>query len=126
MIKALNSVGLPAVHPLEATQALDPLRLESGVESTGFTFVCMLCHPGVDFTNILLAAFSREDPKSAKRQSNHQCLFALFGSWHKKSCSLVILTPGVNFTNVLSVASIYLQFVFVFFWQNERKLFIKC
>jgi len=32
---------------------------------------------GVNFTNILRAAFTREDPKSIKIQSSYQYLFAL-------------------------------------------------
>jgi len=35
---------------------------------------------GVDFTNVLQAAFTRSDPKSVKRQSSHKCHFALLGS----------------------------------------------
>ncbi len=33
---------------------------------------------GVDFTN--MSAIMRADPKRAKRQSSHECLFALLGS----------------------------------------------
>jgi len=40
--------------------------------------------PGVDLTNILLAAFTCKDPKSAKRKSSHQCLLAILGSLHEK------------------------------------------
>jgi len=38
-----------------------------------------------NFTNILRAAFARLDPKSAKRQSSHQRLFAHFGIYALKS-----------------------------------------
>ncbi len=49
----------------------------------------------VNFTNILCAAFTRADPKSAKRHSSHQYLFVLLGSWHVKAYhkTLVKLTP---------------------------------
>jgi len=36
--------------------------------------------PGVDFINILLAAFTREEPMHAKRLSSCQCLFARMGT----------------------------------------------
>jgi len=36
--------------------------------------------PGVNFINVLLAAFSWEDPKRVKRQSSHERLYALLGS----------------------------------------------
>jgi hypothetical protein len=39
--------------------------------------------PRVDFTNMLKSSFTHADPKSAKRQSSHQCL-ALLGSVHAK------------------------------------------
>jgi len=39
----------------------------------------------VNFTNILLAAFKCKDPKSAKRQSSHQCRLALLGSLRVKA-----------------------------------------
>jgi hypothetical protein len=53
-------------------------------------------HTRVNFTNILPAAFGCADPKSAKRLSSHQCLFALLGSAHAKAArkTLVKLTPG--------------------------------
>jgi len=35
---------------------------------------------GVYFTNVLRKDFMNADPKSAKRQLSHQCLFALLGS----------------------------------------------
>jgi hypothetical protein len=36
--------------------------------------------PGVDFTNVLGAAFTKEDPINAKRHWWLDCLFALLGS----------------------------------------------
>jgi len=44
----------------------------------------------------LHAAFMIEDPKSSKRQSSYQCLFALLGSASAKDASkmLMISTPG--------------------------------
>ncbi len=43
-------------------------------------------------------AFTREDPKCAKRQSNHHCLFALLGSPRGKAAhkTLVKLTLGFD------------------------------
>jgi len=51
----------------------------------------------------LCTAFTCADPKSSKRQSSHQCLFTLLGSVHTKASgkTLVKLTSGVNFINVL-------------------------
>ncbi len=36
-------------------------------------------HPGVNFINVLRAAFMRADPESAKIQSGQQCRFTLLG-----------------------------------------------
>jgi len=53
--------------------------------------------PRVNFTNALSAAFTITDPKSAKRQSCHQCLFTLLGPVQVKALSkmLMKLTPNV-------------------------------
>ena len=40
---------------------------------------------GVNFTNVLQAAFTCPDPKSAKKDSQVKQLFALLGSAHVKS-----------------------------------------
>ena len=50
--------------------------------------------PGVNFTNILLAAFTRADPKSAKKLLNLNVFFALLGSTSAKAAcrTLVKLT----------------------------------
>jgi len=60
---------------------------------------------GVNFTNILCAAFTSLDPKCAKRQSSHQCLFALFGPKHVKAAykMLVKLTPGAGAVDLRGV-----------------------
>ncbi len=51
---------------------------------------------GVNFTNILLKAFTHADPKSTKRHSIHQCLFVLLESAYKKVAikMLVKLRPA--------------------------------
>ena len=51
--------------------------------------------PGFNFTNILRAAFTRADPKSAKKQLNLTVFFALLGSARVKAAcrTLVKLTP---------------------------------
>jgi len=53
---------------------------------------------GVNFINVLRAAFTRPDPKWAKRQSSHQCLFALLGPTRvKASCKMLMkLILGVS------------------------------
>ncbi len=44
-----------------------------------------MAQPGVNFTNILQAAFMCEDPKSVKIQSSCWYLFALLGSLRVKA-----------------------------------------
>ena len=55
---------------------------------------------GVNFTNILRAAFMRKDPKSAKKLLNLTFFFALLGSAHvKDACKMLVkLTPDVKRT----------------------------
>ena len=58
-----------------------------------------LCRPGVNFTNILQAAFMHADPKSAIKLLNLTVFFALLGSARIKAAhrTLVKMTPTVNF-----------------------------
>ncbi len=51
---------------------------------------------GINFINILWAAVTRADPKSAKWQSSCQSFFALSGSVHRKAACIMLmkLTPG--------------------------------
>lgn len=53
---------------------------------------------GVNLTNILRAAFKREDPKRDKRQSSCNCQFALWGSLSIKAVlkMLVKSIPGLD------------------------------
>jgi len=56
--------------------------------------------PGNNFINVLRAAFSRVDPKSAKMwQYSQQCCFTLLGLMSVKAVSkmLMKLTPGQQF-----------------------------
>ena len=52
----------------------------------------------VNFTNVLQAAFTRADPKSAIKLLNLTVFFALFGSAQvKAACRMLVkLTPGVS------------------------------
>ena len=52
--------------------------------------------PGVNFTNILQAAFTCADPKSAKKTVKLSSFIVLLGSAHVKDAHkmLVKLTPG--------------------------------
>ena len=61
---------------------------------------------GVNFTNVLWAAFMRADPKSAKKTVKLSSFIALLGSASVKAArrTLVELNPGVNFTNILRAA----------------------
>ena len=56
--------------------------------------VCI--HPGVNFTNVLQAAFMCADPKSALKLLNLTVFFSLLGSSRVKAAcrTLVKLTPG--------------------------------
>ncbi len=51
--------------------------------------------PGVNFVNVLQAAFERTNPKSVKKTDNLTVFFALFGSASVKARrTLMKLTPG--------------------------------
>jgi len=47
--------------------------------------------PGVDFTIVLRATFTRSDPKCLKRQSSHQCLFALLRPTQVKAACKILM-----------------------------------
>jgi hypothetical protein len=57
----------------------------------------------VNFTSILQAVFTGEGPKSQKRQSSHQCVFALLGSARIKAArkTLVKSTPDHCWSTIL-------------------------
>ncbi len=59
--------------------------------------------PGLNFINVLCTAFTHVDPKCTKRRLSQQCHLALLGPMSVKAAckTLVKLTPGVNFTNIL-------------------------
>jgi hypothetical protein len=61
--------------------------------------LCSQGDPGVNFTNVLRAAFTREDPKSAKKLLNLIVFLALLGSVPVKAAHrmLVKLNPGFFF-----------------------------
>ncbi len=61
---------------------------------------------GVIFINNLWAAFTLEDPKCVKRQSSHQCLFALLGPKHIKAARIMLvkLTTGQHLHDLLGLA----------------------
>jgi len=58
-------------------------------------------HSGVNYINVLKAAFACTDPKSTKKTVELSVFFALSGSARVKASPrrLVKLTTGVNFTN---------------------------
>ncbi len=60
--------------------------------------------PGVNFTNILLAAFMLVDPKSIKKIYNLTVIFTHLGSACLKAAHkmLMKLSPGVNFATFYS------------------------
>jgi hypothetical protein len=57
--------------------------------------------PGVNFTNILWAAFRLSDPKSAKNTVKFSVFFEILGSARVKDAhrTLIKLTPSLNTTN---------------------------
>ncbi len=64
--------------------------------------VCECVCFGVNFTNILSAAFSSAGPKSAKKTDSLTVFFAVFKSF--RLTILVKLTLGLNFINVIHTA----------------------
>jgi len=62
----------------------------------------MRLSPGVDFINVLQAAFMGTDIESAKKDNQVVSLFALLRSARVKAArrTLMRLSPGVNFINV--------------------------
>jgi len=66
----------------------------------------MKLRPGVNFTNILPAAFTRRDIKSVKIQSSYQYFFALLGSAHAEVSRKILmkLRRVVNFISILQPA----------------------
>jgi len=51
---------------------------------------------GVDFTNVLRAAFTSADPKSAQRHWWPDGLFAVLGSVHKKTTHKTLVKPTIG------------------------------
>ncbi len=60
-----------------------------------YIFVHLIHESGIDFTDVLLAAFTHADPKSTKGQSSHQSPFGLQGSELEKAAHKMLtkLTP---------------------------------
>ncbi len=69
--------------------------------------------PGVNFSNILHAAFTHADPKSASNTFKPSVFFALLGSGRVKAARkmLVKLTPYVDCVIVDNTLTIILLFV---------------
>jgi len=76
---------------------------------------------GVNFTNILWAAFMWKDPKSVKIQSSHQYLFGLLGSVNVEALSKMLM----KFTPKLYVGSVYLQELVANYVLNDCKSQLK-
>jgi len=62
------------------------LAINSSANVIIYTLRGMAILPGVNFINVLRAAFTHTEPKSIKRQSSHQSFFA-FGISTLKSCA---------------------------------------
>jgi len=62
--------------------------------------------PGVNFINVLRAAFALADPESAKKTVKLSVFFALSGSALAKAAPkmLLKLTPGLNFIFIFKTA----------------------
>jgi len=60
---------------------------------------------GVNFINVLRAAFTRTDPKSVKKTDDLTVFFALLGTAHMKAAlkTLVKLTPGFKFSAIFNI-----------------------
>jgi len=64
--------------------------------------ILLISTPGVNFINVILAAFTRANPESVQIQSSRQYHLRLLGSAHIKAVyrMLMKLSPGVNFINI--------------------------
>jgi len=62
--------------------------------------------PGVNFINVLQAAFMHADPESAKKLATWLSFFDILGSGYVKAAhrTLLKLTPGFNFIYILWAA----------------------
>ncbi len=54
--------------------------------------------PGVNFINVLQAAFKRADPECAKKDTSQQCRLALLGPRRLKAARIMLvkLTPSLS------------------------------
>jgi hypothetical protein len=85
--------------------------------------------PGVHFTNMFMQSFTLTHPKSAKRQSSHQCLFALLGSicrrdFRKSGISgkaWVFLNCLGIYGNAKAVAKMVNEWYLIYYIQNLGK-----
>ncbi len=60
---------------------------------------------GVNFTNILCAAFIHEDPKCAKKTDNLYVIFALLGSaWVNAACKMLVKSTPECQQNIISMS----------------------
>jgi len=75
---------------------------------------------GVNFINILRAAFARADPKIAIKIDNSTVFFALSGSERVKAAhrTLIKMTTGVNFINIQFYLQLFPE------WMCYLKLFV--
>ena len=64
---------------------MQPLRVVRETCTVGIAKIAAVLKSGVNFTNILQAAFTPADPKRAKKDSQVKQLFALLGSARVKA-----------------------------------------
>ena len=104
---------ISSISPTFYVHSFEAFKGSSSVSRFTFNF---LAH-GVNFTNVLRAAFTRADPKSAKKTVKLSSFFALLGSASVKAArrTLVKLNPGIlicreRFISHLICGAILLRF----------------
>jgi len=88
--------------PKSLKHFLSPVKLHE-LQQMALYFVIL--ESGINFINILQAAFASTDPESIKKTDNLTVFFALSGSKQVKAAPrmLMKLTPVVDFTNMFAI-----------------------
>jgi len=71
-----------------------------------------------NFVIIYETAFTREDPKSTKRQSSHQCIFCTLGIWSQSFKRNLVFKKSKLVLNLLTLRYLNLNLTTILF-QSE-------
>jgi len=85
----------------------------------------MVFRPGVNFINILGAAFMRTDPESAKKTDNLTVFFSLLGSAHIKLARIVLvkvklIPDGLQFEKSYFKCKLTLKTILKLYFEGEN------